>query len=254
MTRAFQCEDREQLIALLYDETDGDERAAIEAHLAICPACAGEYQALSAVRTSLTAWEPPEVDLGFRIVREPETARRWWHVPAWAPTALAAALLLAVGAALSQMHIEYGEGTLTVRTAWSPAPAAPSAAAPAQPAAVAVTPVSQPAPAPGGMAEADVRAALADLEERLRGTIAASRTEAADRGDLLRRVESLIEASERRQQRELAFRLAQVVRDMDTQRRADLVRIEQGMGEIQGLTGREAEQMINYLMRTSVPR
>jgi hypothetical protein len=251
MTRAFQCEDREQLVALLYGETDGDERAAIEAHLAICPACANEFQTLSAVRTTLTAWEPPEVDLGFRIVREPEPARRWWRVPAWAPTALAAALLLAVGAALSQMQIEYGEGTLTVRTAWSPAPAAAAAApAPVRSAAAAVTPVSQ----PPGMSEADVRAELTSLEERLRGAIAASRTEPADRGDLLRRVESLIEASERRQQRELAFRLAQVVRDMDTQRRADLVRIEQGMGEIQGLTGREAEQMINYLMRTSVPR
>ncbi|HEX7087088.1 MAG TPA: zf-HC2 domain-containing protein [Vicinamibacterales bacterium] len=251
MTRAFGCEDREQLVALLYGEADGDERAAIEAHLATCPACASEYAALREVRTTLTAWQPPDTELGFRIVREPRPVRRWWHVPAWAPTALAAVLLLAVGAALSQVQIEYGDGTVVLRTAWSPAPERPTATPrePVQPA-PAVVPVS------AGMPEEEVRAALADLEQRLRGVIAAERTAAvpADRDDILRRVESMIEASERRQQRELALRLAQVVRDVDTQRRADLVRIEQGMGELQGLTGRQAEQMINYLMRTSAPR
>src|SRR5690606_38995804 len=101
MTRAFGCEDREQLVALLYGEADREEQAAIEAHLATCPACASEYAALREVRTTLTAWEPPHVELGFRIVRDSQPARRWWHVPVWVPAALAAVLLLAVGAALS---------------------------------------------------------------------------------------------------------------------------------------------------------
>lgn len=251
MTRAFGCEDREQLVALLYGEADREEQAAIEAHLATCPACASEYAALREVRTTLTAWEPPHVELGFRIVRDSQPARRWWHVPVWVPAALAALLLLAVGAVLSGVQVEYGDGTVIVRTAWSPAPERA-----VQPAHAAVQPPAAVVPVAAGMSEAEVRAALTDLEERLRAAIAASRPApvASDRDDLLRRVESMIEASERRQQRELALRLAQVVRDMDAQRRADLVRIEQGMGELQGLTGRQAEQMINYLMRTSAPR
>ena len=67
-------------------------------------------------------------------------------------------------------------------------------------------------------------------------------------------MEGLIEASERRQQRELAFRLAQAMQDVDTQRRSDLVRIENGLGQIEGLTvqeGARQSRLINYLMRTS---
>ena len=67
-------------------------------------------------------------------------------------------------------------------------------------------------------------------------------------------MEGLIEASERRQQRELAFRLAQAMQDVDTQRRSDLVRIENGLGQIEGLTVQEVarqSRLINYLMRTS---
>ncbi len=70
-------------------------------------------------------------------------------------------------------------------------------------------------------------------------------------------MEGLIEASERRQQRELAFRLAQAMQDVDTQRRSDLARIETGLGQIEGLTvqeGARQSRLINYLMRTSQER
>jgi Putative zinc-finger len=258
MTKRFACEDKDQLVGWLYGETSDEDRAGLEAHIAMCAACAGELDALRRVRVSLSAWQPPDADLGFRIVREPVTQpRRWWQVPAWASAAMAAALLLAVGAALSQVQLEYGNGTVVVRTAWSDRARGESAAAPA------IVPAS--ASVAGANLSADeVRAAMADLEKRLRAEMATSRptpqaTPVAagarvDRGDLLRRVETLIAASEQRQQRELALRLSQVMRDVETQRRADLVRIEQGMGEIEGLTGREAERMINYLMRTSVQR
>ncbi len=265
MTKRFQCDDKEKLVGWLYGETSDDERADVDAHLAMCAACAGELDALRSVRVSLSAWEPPDADLGFRIVREPvPEARRWWQVPGWAPAAMAAALLLAVGAALSQVELEYGNGTVLVRTAWSrPAASAPAAAAAAE----TTSPSQESASASANALTADeMRAAMGDLEKRLRAELATSRPTATasaasdgsiDRAGLLRRVESLIAASEQRQQRELALRLAQVVRDVDTQRRADLVRIEQGMGEIEGLTGREAEQqrrMLNYLMRTSQQR
>ena len=118
------------------------------------------------------------------------------------------------------------------------------------------------------MSEADVRAALASLESRLRAEMATARTASAtpasatsgagfDRVALVKQVESLIEASERRQQRELAFRLAQAMQDVDTQRRSDMVRIENGLGQIEGLTvqeGARQSRLINYLMRTSQER
>ena len=113
------------------------------------------------------------------------------------------------------------------------------------------------------MSEADVRAALASLESRLRAEMSNSRPASApppprgapvDRIALVKQVEGLIEASERRQQNELAFRLAQAMQDVDTQRRSDMVRIENGLGQIEGFTGQEVarqSRLINYLMRTS---
>ena len=71
---------------------------------------------------------------------------------------------------------------------------------------------------------------------------------------MLRRVQALIEQSEQRQQRELALRLAQVVRDVDAQRRADLLRVDQNLGQLEGQTGAAAAQqreLLNYLVRVS---
>ena len=71
---------------------------------------------------------------------------------------------------------------------------------------------------------------------------------------LLERVRSMIDESEQRQQKELALRTAEVMRDFDAQRRVDLTRIERTLGQIDGTTGAEVEQqrqMLNYLMRVS---
>ena len=71
---------------------------------------------------------------------------------------------------------------------------------------------------------------------------------------ILERVRAMIQDSEQRQQRELALRTAEVVRDFDAQRRDDLTRIERTMGQMDGTTGVEVaqqRQMLNYLMRVS---
>jgi hypothetical protein len=255
MTKRFDCDDKERLVAYLYGESTSDDRRAIDSHLESCRDCAAEVRDLQGVRTTLSAWEPPEAELGFRIVREPEAVapRRWWQMPAWAPLALAAGLVLALAASV---EVEYGGGSVTVRTGW--ARSAPSAVATA------------PATAPAGtqLTEAQLGAALAALEGKLRAefvsttsvppepvpTPARAQTAGVDRAELIRQVEQLIELSERRQQRELAFRLAQVVQDMDAAHRTDMVRIENGLGQIEGLTGQEVarqQQLINYLMRTA---
>ena len=115
------------------------------------------------------------------------------------------------------------------------------------------------------MSEAEVRKALDALEGKLRTDFARMPSQAGsvqrvatgndvDRGALLSQVRSLVDESERRQQRELALRLAQVVQDFDAQRRTDLVRIEQGFGQIESLTGQEAarqREITNYLVRAS---
>jgi hypothetical protein len=153
----------------------------------------------------------------------------------------------------ASVEVEYGSGAVTIRTGWA-RPAASSAARTAAPAAV-----------PAGLTESDLEAALAALEGKLRAEMVATATRDAapaapvrlqaatvDRGELLRQVEDLVEASERRQQRELAFRLAQVVQDVDAQRRTDMLRIETGLGQIEGVTGQEVarqRQLINYLMQ-----
>jgi ABC-type sugar transport system ATPase subunit len=109
------------------------------------------------------------------------------------------------------------------------------------------------------------KAALAESERRLRAEFAerpqpqpAGLTRSgADGAEVLRQVRALIEESERRQQRELALRVAQMTQDVEAQRRADLVRIEQNMGQIEGVTGAEAarqRELLNYLVRVSQRR
>ena len=249
MTTRFDCDDKDTLVSYLYGEGGLEARRAVDAHLERCAACAREVQELRGMRATLAAWVPPDAELGFRIIREPAASapRRWWQTPAWAPAALAAGLVLALAASV---EVEYGSGAVTIRTGW----------ARQAPATVGVAPS-----APAGMTEGDLQAALTALEGKLRAEIAATGTREAapaaparhqastiDRGELLRQVEDLIEASERRQQRELAFRLAQVVQDVDAQRRTDMLRIETGLGQIEGVTGQEVarqRQLINYLMQ-----
>jgi hypothetical protein len=74
---------------------------------------------------------------------------------------------------------------------------------------------------------------------------------------VIQRVRALLAESEERQQREMSIRLAQVLRDVDMQRRTDLARIEDTFGEMQGVTGAELLQqreVLNYLRRVSSQR
>lgn len=263
MTIQFRCDDKERLVSYLFDESADADHAAIEAHLATCAACSEEVAGLMAVRRDLVQWQPPEAELGFRIVREEAPARPWWRVPVWIPATAAAGLALAVGAAMANVQVEVGHGAVVLRAGWT-RPSAPGAVAPVQTAAIgnaAAAPAVLPAKA--GMSEQDIRSALAAMETRLRSEIAASGRQSAavpvsasfsDRGEILQQVGKLVDESERRQQHELAFRLAEVVQDLAAQRRTDLVHIEQGFGQIESLTGQEAArqaQTINYLVRAS---
>ena len=261
MSLIFTCDDKATLVAYLYDEVDARDRQRVDDHLRQCAACAGEVAALSGVRTELTQWAPPEAELGFTIIRR-DTIRRdavlkpaapppatvlrpaqWWNtVPVWRQ-AVAAILVLAVSAAMANVQVKSGPDGFVVSTGWmTPAPATTTAA---------------PMVATGGNGEAWQPALLA-LEQQLREEIRANRetgvVRAASRSQVddatLRRIRELLEASESRQKGELALRVTQLARDMDIQRRADLLRVEQAIGHT-GVEMAKQRQTVNYLIRAS---
>jgi len=258
------CGNPDVLMSYLYDEGDEHERRAFETHLRTCQACAREVAGLRSVRGDLSAWTPPEAVLDFRIVRDPVPRRRFaWlavpELPAWAQFA-AATLVVGMAVGVSGLEVSYGPADgLKVRAGWS----APAASAPAQAA------PTQAAVAPG--AEAPWKADLAAFREQLRSELqqpvsapaavpADGRVQRAANGAaqsdaaFLAQVRQLIDASETRQQRDLALRIQQLVRDMDVQRRADMARVADGIGVLEGRTGAAVAQqreMMNYLMRVS---
>jgi len=277
MSETFVCGDNTALVGYLYDECEPAERAAIDAHIALCAACAAEVAALQSARLQLTAWTPPELDLGFAISRpHSSTIARsalsevegqatgpraqgsseasvspgargprpgaWWFarpMPAWAQAA-AACLIFGVGLSLGVLR-----GTTPAT------PAAQTAAA------VAASPASAASVTAQDLAalEQRLRAEMAEL--RSTPTLTSTGAPPGNNAQIMAQVRALIEESELRQQRELALRTAQVVRDFDSQRRVDLAQIQRNFGQIEGLTGaevREQRQMLNYLMRVSEQR
>jgi len=257
--------DNETLVAYIYDEVDAADKTRVERHLQQCGTCGGEYAALTGVRTVLQAWAPPDAGLGFTVVpkSEAEPARvlrpaQWWNtVPVWVQAA-AAILVLAVSAGVANIQVRSGADGFVVTTGWMSAPAREraselgrdSSATPA-PVTAAVVPAAE-----------DWKAALGSLEQELRNEIrsgrsadAVVRTSARSGGDeaTIRRVQELLAASEARQERNLALRLTQFNRDVNVQRQADLVRIQQLFGHSEGEISKQ-RQMLNYVMRASAPQ
>jgi hypothetical protein len=249
----------EALVAYLYDECDVEERRRIENHLAECSACASEVDDLRSVRVTLGGWAPPTVRLGFRVVADSPASTRWWargSLPVWARAA-AAVFLFAAGAAVSQLDVRYGGEGLIIRTRGAHSTDTTARTEGVDRAGPAAASAREPVRAEAGAPASD-RAALA--EQALRRDLAASSRPgtaaslAQDNDALLRRVQAMIEQSEHRQQQELALRLAQVVRDFDAQRRADLLRVDQNLGQLEGQTGAAVAQqreLMNYLVRVS---
>ena len=186
------------------------------------------------------------------------SSRPWWRdIPAWAEVAVAM-LCFGVGAALANLDVRYDSHGLQVRTGWSTA------------APVTVAETGQPAVA-ASRDDAPWRAELTALEQRLRADLRQPPTNVTNvtanpanpvnavNPELLRRVRALVDESERRQQTELALRLAEAVREENAQRQADLVRIDRSIGAMQNNTGREMlrqrNEMLNYVsLRTASQR
>jgi anti-sigma factor RsiW len=256
MSETFRCDDKEMLVAYLYGEIDTDGRREVERHLRTCAACTRETEGLQTVREDLASWLPPEPDLGFVIMQKPASVvrpSRWSAIgtlPAWAQVA-AAVLVFAAGAAIANVQVQYGSDGFSVRTGW-------------------MTPASAAAPATAGVPaltarEERWRPELTALEQRLRqefvqshaAAVPANRAESAiDAEALLRRVQTLVNASEQRQREELGLRLAVAERDWDNKRRLDIGRIQQSIGSLQRgtfKTGADQQEMMNLLRRVAQP-
>jgi hypothetical protein len=162
-------------------------------------------------------------------VVERSDRRRWsgWYgamqLSRW-PQAAAAVLLFAAGMAVSQLHVETSDGAFVVRTRPASAPAE------VQVFSGRTTSISLPA----GRLEVAASDAQASAP-------------AIDVEQVLQRVRAMIDQSEQRQQRELALRLSQVANEVDAQHQADLLRIQQNLGQQQ-------DDFMNYLVRTGGPK
>lgn len=234
-------DNHEALLDYLYEEGDPAERLTIARHLQECAACSVAVLEFQNVRGMLRDWAPPASDLGFRVVQDGRPLpgavagqplrndSRWSGIATrsqrmpWLQAA-AAVVLFAAGMAVSQVNVQYRNGEVVA--SWGSAPVATGrgASITLRPESVNDTPA---APQPGAM------------PQTLPGAQNTADTEA-----LLQRVRAMIDQSEQRQQRELALRLSQVTREVDTQHQADLLRIQQDFGQQQDAT-------MEYLVRTS---
>lgn len=260
--------DKEQLVSYLYDDLGDADRAAFDAHLRTCAACRDELNALRGVRADLISWTPPQPDFGFRVVREPKVlpmpARAWraWYTPA-AGLAAAAVLVLAAASAIAHVEVHRGPDGITVRTGWSAfAPGAISASAgnfgeaPSSQARDAVAPARPSGVDPALLAAIDRRLTALEASARETSSVRNASTLSARASDaeLFKKMRELLAQSETKQQGELALRVAQVLRDVDAQRVADLSRIQQGMANISASVSAETQnhrELTNYILASS---
>lgn len=259
---------KDELVSYLYDDLEGPVRAAFERHLRTCNDCRDELQAMRGVRADLLTWSPPEPDFAFRIVAEPRAARaqadnvlrpvvpswRAWFKPA-AAFAAAAVLVLAAAAGLARIEIHNGPDGFTMRTGWS-------AFAPGSARQVGVAGQAHDINLVASAGSPDVFSALerrisaletATLDTATLRSASALNARASNQ-EILKVVRDLLAQSETRQKGELAFRIAQVIRDADTKRTADLNGVRQGIGRIDASVTEEAathRELMNYLLANS---
>lgn len=226
----------QQLIAYLYGEGSAEDRTAFERHLSVCALCRVQLDAFRGVRAELGQWTSPEPEFSVTATGGPAAAMPSLHarrvqVPLWVQ-AVAAVLVVGVAMGVANLEINYSpvQG-LSVRTGWR-----------------------HEVPPPSTTAAGDQwRTEMTALEQRLRQEMSSHALPAvapdADEA-ALRRVRVLVAESELRQQRDLALRFAEMAREVESQRQADLVKIDRSLGLIQSRTGIEVmrtQQQVNSL-------
>jgi hypothetical protein len=250
------CGNQEVFVSFVYDEMNAEDRLAFDAHLAQCTSCSAEIRGLRGVRGDLASWNPPDEVLGFQVVRQTKPARApwaWLQMPAWAQLA-AAALVVGIATGISGLEVRYDNNGLVIRTGWQKSAAGPQSS----------SPVMQASAAGAAPWKTDLASLGQQLRQQFQSTPGASAPEVPvvtsvsgtpmSDAEFAKRVRALLAASNVVTERDLALRLAEVVRDVDAQRRADMVRVADGLGVIEGRTGAVVAQqrdIMNYLTRVS---
>src|SRR5205823_14411677 len=180
-------------------------------------------------------------------------------------------IFLGVAAGIANFDVRYDQNGLSVRTGWSRnrTAAAGEAGREGAPNVAPSPPRDARFGEPAGAQDAPWRADLARLEQQLRSEVRSASTAPVSTGatlvrnasagttadaDTVKRVRALLDESEKRQQRELALRVAEVLRDVNAQRQADLVKIDRSLGQMNndlGVQVLQQRQSLNYLMRVN---
>ncbi len=233
----------EALIAYLYEDMAPSERTAFASHVANCGTCRRELAGLGGVRARLAEWAPPErtdarasIDAPH-VTRRPRVVAAVHELPMWMQVA-AALLFIGVSAGAANLDIKYGAEGFSIRTGWSRTAASAPALARQEPV---LTAASEPLAS---------KADLAAIERQLRDEIAAAR---AATPALARQVRALVADSERKQENELALRIATLSRDLSAQRQADFAKIDRSMGLLSSATGQEVRRQTE-MYRTLMTR
>lgn len=216
------CDDREKLIAYLYDEVDASDRRLMDAHLATCVECRDELKSLRSVRQDLLAWDVPEHGSVWKPFATPVVAPWWKQVPAWG-LAAAATVMFGIGLA----------GGFAAR-ALMPAPATAVASLP-----------PQTAPVVSATAEdvQQLRDRLASIEK-----VALTRPAAApaDSVTLTRaEVQQLLRDTEGRVTKSTSLMLLRSIGEMNKQRDRDMATITQQINEAQSFNARSLVTAMN---------
>lgn len=228
----------ETIVGYLYDDITPLERAAFESHLSTCEPCRDELSALRGVRLEMRDWQPPVFHsaLDAQAAALPPPRSFWAGMPVWAQTA-AALLVIGVAAGAANINVHHDATGFTVRTGWMAAPPPAAASAPAE---------AAPSRADLAKLESEIEAARASGPQVVQAAaVSPARTTANDE-ELLRKVKALLADSEKKEENELALRIAQVVRDRQAERIADMGNIDRMLRIMQAsttTTGFEVQQL-----------
>mgnify|MGYP000319848063 CR=1 FL=1 len=245
MTENLSCEAlRDDVIALLYDDGNREERTRARDHLAQCVPCRTEYSELKGVRKALGGWTLP-------LPSPLPQAKPRLHVP-WFPAGLAAAagIVLGIGMAVAGRSLFF-------EPAGNPLTAVASTANPAPPQFVSQSEFQNMLK----QQEARHQAEIAELRQTLT-QVAEAVPESASVRDVSNlspvAFESLLKASEARQARMFEARLAGLRNDSELQRQYDMAQIAAGLAYIDSRTGADAartsELMKNLVRVTAKPQ
>jgi hypothetical protein len=238
---------KEHLVAYLYGELSGKDRAGFEEHVRGCAECREELKDLGLTRQHLAAWSPPDPGFDFAVVRTRRTAapapRLLAFVPQWALAAAAAVLVLAGAAAIANVEMRYGPDGFVVRAGWAAAarPAGPATG----PAPQAAAPALQAVPATASSEQ--IEAAIAALRLRLdelenQRSANASGPARAPAGMSPAELRRVLAESEARQRTEMALQVAQIWKDFNAVRARDFARVQEVVGRAQGQTNFQLKQ------------